>query len=1037
MADFLVRGSLADIDPAIAELIQLESERQFRKLILIPSESTAPQAVLETLGSRLQNLYAEGYPDEDTRRMTEKEILDYPARLAHFRRYADPRYYKGVEYCDTIESLARRRCAEVFATSEVSADDLYVNVQALSGAPANNAVYQALVKPGDVVMGMNLLHGGHLSHGSSANRSGKWYKIISYAVDPTTEKIDYDAVETLARENKPKMIIAGFSSYPWIADWARFRQIADSVGAYLLADVAHVAGLIAGGVYPSPVGHAHVITFTTHKSLCGPRGACILTTDSALARKIDRAVFPGEQGGPHLNAIGAIAVMFGIVRSPAFRKQQEQVLKNASRLASALQAEGFRLPFGGTNTHLLNVDTKSVRAPDGTPLSGDLAARVLDLAGIVLNRNTIPGDASAAVPTGIRMGTPWITQRGLREKDMDTLAGAIARVLHACHPFRAIGRKGDLLRARIDFDVLEAERNTVRTLAEKAGIDFRPSRHGYPHFYFLESRKSKKGFAQIRVSGGAARQFLYWATTNDTYSLKPGGKQRIRLALPGGDVEGVLASPHDGFILTVPAAKGSLALAWLRGLSDGYIRFDDDLARKIPGPVIVEELVTVDALPRVAGDAVDFTRPYFIPPAPMATALPALAEFSWKDSIESELKRTSLFETHQALGAKLVPFAGWEMPVWYTGVLEEHAAVRDAAGLFDVTHMGVWEAKGSGACAFLDSICANEIAALSPGQSLYTHFLSPDGSVIDDLMVYFRAPECYLIVVNAANDDKDWAWVDAVREGAVQIDNTIPWAKAPGRGTVRMRNLRASTSGADRRVDIALQGPQSRNILLALGCDAATSRRVRALARTELCDANIGGFDLIVSRTGYTGELMSFELFVHPDKSVALWNALLAAGASKGLKPAGLGARDSLRTEAGLPLYGHEFAGTQNYSVGQAGFDSYVKLNKPWFIGRAGFIAQEKNRAGEVTRFRFDRKGVRMAHPGDAVFNIKGARIGTVTSCALDSERFLSGQACLPFDYLAEGTPISISVNSGEGGKTSEPEPATVLSRFYKKPSSI
>ena len=298
MTDFLFRGSLADVDPEVHELIQLESERQYRKLILIPSESTAPMAVRESLGSAFQNLYAEGYPDEETRWMTEGEILDYPSRLSHFRRNADPRYYKGVEYADAIESLARRRCAEAFATEKFSADQIYVNVQALSGAPANNAVYHALVNVGDTVMGMNLLHGGHLTHGSSVNRTGKLYNIVHYNVDPVTEQIDYDAVAALALQHKPKMIIAGYSSYPWVPDWARFRAIADSVGAYLLADVSHIAGLIAAKTIPSPVGFAHVITFTTHKTLYGPRGACILTTDLTLRANLTAPSSPANRAAP-------------------------------------------------------------------------------------------------------------------------------------------------------------------------------------------------------------------------------------------------------------------------------------------------------------------------------------------------------------------------------------------------------------------------------------------------------------------------------------------------------------------------------------------------------------------------------------------------------------------------------------------------------------------------------------------------------------------------------------------------------------------
>src|SRR5512136_1484002 len=340
MSDFLIRGTLAELDPEVYELTQIESERQARKLILIPSESQAPLAVREAMGSAFQNIYAEGYPDEDTRWMTEVEILDYPERLANFRRNSDPRYYKGTEYADAVEALARRRCAEAFAANGVTADQIYVNVQALSGAPANNAVYQALVEPGQVVMGMNLLHGGHLSHGSSANRSGKLYKIVHYTVDPETEQIDYDAVMELAKENKPKMIICGYSSYTWIPDWKKFRQIADAVDAYLLADISHIGGLVAAGVVPSPVGYAHVITSTTHKTLVGPGGAIIMTTGKELANLVDKAVFPGEQGGPHTQIFAALALTFKLARTPEFKKLQKQTLKNALAMSERFKERG-------------------------------------------------------------------------------------------------------------------------------------------------------------------------------------------------------------------------------------------------------------------------------------------------------------------------------------------------------------------------------------------------------------------------------------------------------------------------------------------------------------------------------------------------------------------------------------------------------------------------------------------------------------------------------------------------------------------------
>jgi glycine hydroxymethyltransferase len=367
-------------------------------------------------------------------------------------------------------------------------------------------------------------------------------------------------------------------------------------------------------------------------------------------------------------------------------------------------------------------------------------------------------------------------------------------------------------------------------------------------------------------------------------------------------------------------------------------------------------------------------------------------------------------------------------------VLEEHLATRQAAGLFDVSHMGVYEIAGRDAASFLDAICANDCGNLEPGESLYTHFLTPEADVLDDTLVYRRAWDRYLVVVNAANDDKDRTWFEAVRDGRVRIDVARPWARVYGY-EAEIRNLRDPKAGDERRVDIALQGPKSRDILLALGCDDETRKRILRLQRTQLCDAVLGGFNLIVSRTGYTGEKIGFELFVHPDQAVALWNALLEVGQAFGLKPVGLGARDSLRTEAGLPLYGHEMGegsgkmGSRDLGVAEAGFGSYVKLYKPWFIGREAYVAREKERKGVVVRFRFDEQRVRMAHNGDPVSDAKGRIIGWVTSCAIDSQRYLTGQAYLELEYAAEGTPVF--VHQG-GAMDRPPSPAHVVSRFPK-----
>jgi glycine hydroxymethyltransferase len=1035
MPDFLFRGKLAELDPDVFELTQLEQERQARKLILIPSESTAPLAVREALSSAFQNIYAEGYPEEATRWMSEEEILDYPARLAEYRRSGDPRYYKGVEYADAVEALARRRVAEAFAANGYSADQIYVNVQGLSGAPANNAVYQALLNLGDTVMGLNLLHGGHLSHGSSVNRSGKWFKAVHYAVDGH-ERLDYEAIRKMALENKPKLIIAGYSSYSWVPDWKKFREIADEVGAYLLADISHIGGLVAAGVVPSPIGYAHVVMSTTHKSLDGPRGAVLLTTSAEIAKKLDKAVFPGEQGGPHVHVFAALALTFKLAQTRQFKKLQAQTIKNAQAMADQFKKRGLRVPFGGTDCHMLNVDCTSVKGQDGSHLTGDQAARILDLVGIVVNRNTIPGDKNSVDPSGIRLGTPWITQRGFTEKTARDLADIMADVLLACAPhFVDTPHKGRVKRAKLDFNVLNDARLRVRKLATEAGIDFKFKKSGYPHFYFIDDKSTSGVF---ELSGHRVRQVLDYAASSDLSALKKGKSQETSIATPKGTVTGTLTCVNaDTYTLQVPAAKAGVVGTWLRDLSDGYMSFNlngkkDFDARRMPGPFVVN--ATVETKHASSPSAKGQEKPWFIgiPPASRkeATEKPP---FVWKEA-EGELKRTRINQAHRDLGGRMVPFAGWEMPVVYTSIYEEHLATRQAAGLFDVSHMGVYEVKGPDAASFLDTICANDCGGLLPGESLYSQFMTPDADVIDDTLVYRRAWDKYLVVVNASNDDKDRTWFESVRDGKVKIDNARPFARAYGYETV-IRNLRDPKAGSDMRIDIALQGPKSRDILLAMGMDDKTKARVMKLKRTELCDGVVGGFDLIVSRTGYTGEKMAFELFVHPERAVDFWNAILKAGEPFGVKPIGLGARDSLRTEAGLPLYGDEMGlgsgkhGHRDLGVAEGGFGSYVKPYKPWFIGREAYVARERLRRSVVVRFRFDEPRVRMAHNSDPVANKDGKTIGWVTSCAIDSERFLTGQAFIELPYSAEGTPILIY----QGGVMDRPAtPAKVVSRFPK-----
>lgn len=1023
--DFIFHGSLSELDPDLSQLLQREDDRQDSTIILIASESASPESVREAMSSNFANIYAEGYPREASRLQTEEEIFDMDMELAHYRRYSDPRYYKGVEYADILEALTRRRAAELFAANGVTADQLYVNVQPLSGAPANSAVYTALLQPGDTILGLNLNDGGHLSHGTRINRSGKHYVGATYFVDDETELLDYDDIERRAIEAQPKIIVAGYSAYPRIIDWQRFRDIADKVGAYLLADVSHISGLVASGAHPSPIGIADVMMTTTHKSLCGPRGAMLITHRRDLFRKIDRAVFPGEQGGPHLNTMAALAIALKLANTDKFRQLQQRIVDNARRLAEKLEEHGLRTISGGSDNHLLLVDTKSV-SHNGVHLSGDMAARVLDVVGIVLNRNTIPGDVGALNPTGLRLGTVWISQLGFGDAEVDLLAEAIATALNGCQPFiySGMGNKR-LLRTKVDFGALRRAREIVRQLRN------------------VPEPTAVSDTLQIR--GDEATDFVNYAFSSDVLALADGDTQPSKLGIAQANATIKRISATNYQVRYANAVTALRAKEWLADLSDGYVAFGD-LYAKLPGAVVVSALQPDEALPEPTDEgtapsaAVAFSKPFFIGSESFGEGDP-LPEFSWNDPEAAPMKRTTLYDSHVALGGRMVPFGGYEMPVRYeTSVVEEHMAVREAAGLFDATHMGVFDAQGDHVVEFLNTVLTNDVSSLRIGQSHYTYLLLPDGSVIDDLLIYRLEANRYMLVVNASNNDKDWAWLNAVNNGEVMIDAERPYAKI--QHPVQLRDLRDPQYGSECQVDIPLQGPKATEILLALCDDSALAQKIKGLPWAGLTQGNVGGFDLIISRTGYTGERNAYELFVHPDQAPDLWAALLKAGEPMGIKPCGLAARDSTRTEAGLPLYGHELAGEMDLNPGDAAFGSYAKLWKPFFVGRAAFIAREEGRDRVIVRFRMDEKGVRRPDSGDPVMDKRGKVIGTVTSCAIDSEGYLLGQALLPVSMSKEGTAVSIYQLGGgkraikvpnsvkPGVRMPTPDGATVLSRF-------
>ena len=396
---------LAEADPEVGAAVRQEYQRQCRNIELIASENVVSPAVLVAAGSVLTNKYAEGYPGK--------------------------RYYGGCEYVDIAEDIARERAKQLFGAA-------YANVQPHSGAQANYAVYQALCSLGDTVMGMNLDQGGHLTHGSPVNFSGKNYHMVSYGVDPVTHRIDYDQVRRLAHEHKPKMIIAGASAYPRIIDFKAFADIAHEVGAYLMVDMAHIAGLVAAGLHPSPIPYADVVTTTTHKTLRGPRGGMILCNDEAIAKKINSAVFPGSQGGPLMHIIAAKAVALGEALKPEFKEYQQRVVDNAKALAASIQEGGLDLVSGGTDNHLMLVDLR----PAG--LTGKEMEKRLDDVFITANKNAIPNDPEKPfVTSGLRLGTPAATSRGLNEEDFHLVGRLI------CETAVHYETKADDIRAQV------------------------------------------------------------------------------------------------------------------------------------------------------------------------------------------------------------------------------------------------------------------------------------------------------------------------------------------------------------------------------------------------------------------------------------------------------------------------------------------------------------------------------------------------------------------------------------------------------------
>jgi glycine cleavage system T protein len=1121
-----IETSLDLVDPRIAGLIAAETERQRQKLIFIASESLCPQAVRDAVASPLSNLYAEGYPSSRNA-VSERELLDWDARsLSFYRRYGDRRYYKGCDYANLVEAEAIKRLAELFATPATPARAIFCNVQSLSGAAANNAVYEALVPIESTVMGMHLSTGGHLTHGSPVNRSGKHFRIVPYVVDPVTGRIDMAKLRADAVKEKPKLLIAGYSAYPWTIDWKEFRAIADEAGAYLLADIAHPAGLVAAGEFPNPIDHAHVVSFTTHKTLCGPRGAVLLTRDADLARKIDLAVFPGEQGGPHLHAIAGKAVAFKLANSDEFRRLMKQVRENAAALAAGFSKGGLTLAYGGTDTHLALVDLRTLVSKTGDAVSADAAARVLDLVGITCNKNSIHGDTRALHPSGLRFGTCWVAQRGMDADDMTEIAAIVTDTLTSMQAFSVHTAAGLVGRVRLPATVMrDAQRRVKKLVERKEGARF--GAFSYPHYEpdgpasatrtkvaalanapddaaALESGAALVDTTRapaLLVTGERAGDALQLTLSGDLLRLKSGtstvaraldteGKLigEFRVARVGKDARGGDRRGFEQYVVAGDPDAGLDLAQWLRDLSDGVVAFDADLMRKIDGPIVVEDLGTTSdprrsVLLTVAGPKAgaamgeagllsasdlkagelrrvpigDVASGDFLPAlvfahelrgsrvyeivvpvaradelarkllahakpvseksylawrakqgAPKVGAVPPAAkgdaEKPWfigqqalvgaagfaatKEPFTAPegggaLQKTALNEWHKKSTKKwnIVDFAGWEMPVLYGSIVDEHRAVRTAAGLFDVSHMGCYEVKGEGAGRFLDLVTTNYVGKLRDGEGQYSYALAPDGHVLDDLIVYRRAADRFLVIVNASNATKVEAWWRGVLAGRHALDAKRPSVRCDV--DVELINLKErSAAGPDMRVDIALQGPAALPTLLELCDDDAGRYALSHLKRFGLVEVKLRGDSVLAARTGYTGEDVGFELYIHPDRLVQHWEAILAAGKARGVMATALGARDSTRTEAGFPLYGHELAGEFDIGPHGAGYPSFVKFHKPFFVGREALLAREAARTNKIFRARVTDPSARPVRVGDTVVDPKGRYLGRVTSAA-------------------------------------------------------
>ncbi len=973
--DFIFRGTVADLDPELHELLERERVRQEKTIILIASESEAPEAVEEAMGSKFGNIYAEGYPRESSRLQTEDEIVDFEKELAIYRRNSDPRYYKGVEYADVVEALCRRRAAELFAANGVKPEEMYVNVQPLSGGPANSAMYTAIIKPGDTIMGLKLSDGGHLSHGAPVNRSGSVYKSVSYVVDPESEQLDYEEIREMALEVKPAVIVAGFSAYPRIINWHAFKAIADEVGAHFHADIAHISGLVAAGHHPSPIGIADSVMTTTHKSLCGPRGAMLMTHRKDIGLKIDKAVFPGEQGGAHFNTIGALALALKLAQSDQFVELQNRIMSNATRLANKLAEHGLRIVGGGSENHLLLVDVTGTKNHYGLSLEGDSAARLLDIAGIVTNRNTIPGDRSAFIPSGLRLGTVWISQRGFGDAEIDKLADAIATIVNGATPLEYGGPvRKRIRRSKVSAEALAKARELVRELTKQP------------------EEKATGADAVLRIRGKAAGSFVNYALASNTAILTDGDSQDSAIILNGepAAVTVMRESAEVYWLHFATSEAGMHAKLLLQDLSDGYLYIGNDAYGKLAGPVTVERLANgqVPAPSSANGaNAVVDSKPFFVGMG-SASGQP-LPEFDF-DSVSGIQAGSAISDI---LASESATLSNDGVAANYGNIDAELEAINTGSALIDQSTKSIFMACGPNAREFVDAVYTNEVARLNVGESNLGFLLTPAGSVLDMITVTRTKEDEFVLVGNDESASKVAGWLKAVNSGTVQIDAANPAAQVAACDLFEASA--AYVSGSDSKANLvmlSLQGPKAAAVLQEAG--------VAEYARSG---GNVGRTD-------------GYELFVPADKASEVWKMLKRAGAT----PVGYEATDRARIIKGIVSVGIDVGG--EIDPDSACYGNSVKLWKPFFIGRAGYITAFESPTSTIVRFEMDNMGTVPAN-GTKIAD-GGKEVGYVTSIAANADRKkLTGMAYVPLKYRRKESKLSVTMNGID-------MPSPTVSRF-------